>query len=276
MKKSGTLTRVVTGTILIVLLAACVWLGPVTRMCFFYAMLWFAAREMSEALNALGMKASPWIARVLGLVLCVLFFFRDRLQYETAFCLCAVSFVVMLGLLAALFNKAALRDVLGSFVVCFYPCMLLLGFCYLAMQDDATMFYPVFFITLFAASGCDTFAYFCGRAFGRHKLCPTISPNKTVEGAVFGTVFGTALGLVPWLILKDVTPIPWYVYLIASFLCTLFGQFGDLCASLIKRRAGIKDFSDLLPGHGGVIDRADSFCFALPVAFFTLIVFHAL
>lgn len=276
MKKSGTLTRVVTGTILIVLVAACVWLGPVTRMCFFYAMLWFAAREMSDALNEIGMKASPWIARALGLVLCILFCFRGRLLYETAFCLCAASLVVMIGLLAALFNKVPARDVLGSFIVCFYPCTLLLGFCYLAVQDDATMFYPVFLTAVFAASGCDTFAYFGGRAFGKHKLCPSISPNKTVEGAVFGTVFGTAFGIVPWLVLKDVTPIPWYVFLITAFLCTVFGQFGDLCASMIKRRAGIKDFSDLLPGHGGVIDRVDSFCFALPVAFLVLIIFHAL
>ena len=271
MKKSGTLTRVITGTILIALLAVCLWLGPVTRICFFYAMLWFAAREMSDALRETGVNASPWIARILSLVLCVLFVLRD----ETSFILCAASLVVMLGMLAALFGKVPMRDVLGSFIVCFYPGLLFLGFCYLSVQADA-MFYPVFCITLFAAAGCDTFAYFCGRAFGRHKLCPAISPNKTVEGAIFGTVFGTALGFVPWLFLKDLAPIPWYVYLIASFLCTLFGQFGDLCASMIKRQAGIKDFSDLLPGHGGIIDRADSFCFALPVAFFTLIVFRAL
>ena len=78
-----------------------------------------------------------------------------------------------------------------------------------------------------------------------------------------------------WVILKDFAPIPWYVYVVAAFFCTIAGQLGDLTASMIKRQAGIKDFSDLLPGHGGVIDRIDSFCFALPVAFFALALFHA-
>ena len=95
MKKSGTLTRVITGTILIALLAVCLWFGPVTRICFFYAMLWFAAREMSDALRETGVNASPWIARILSLVLCVLFVLRD----ETSFILCAASLVVMLGML---------------------------------------------------------------------------------------------------------------------------------------------------------------------------------
>ena len=133
----------------------------------------------------------------------------------------------------------------------------------------------VLLLTLFAAAGCDMFAYFCGRAFGRHKLCPSISPHKTVEGSLFGTVLGTALGMLAWVILRNSAPIPWHAYLIASFFCTIAGQLGDLCASVIKRQAGIKDFSDMLPGHGGFIDRIDSFCFAVPVAFFVLILFHA-
>jgi phosphatidate cytidylyltransferase len=213
----------------------------------------------------------PWIARVLALVLCVLFRLRD----ETAFHISAVCLVVMFGLLAALFQKTTMRDVLGSCIVCLYPTAFLLGYCYLSVQPDL-MFYPVLLITLFAVAGCDIFAYFCGRAFGRHKLCPTISPKKTVEGSIFGTVLGTALGMVAWVIVKELSPIPWYVFLIASFLCTIAGQLGDLCASMIKRQAGIKDFSDLLPGHGGFIDRIDSFSFGAPVAFFVLILFHAL
>ena len=64
------------------------------------------------------------------------------------------------------------------------------------------------------------------------------------------------------------------MYLVTSFFCTIAGQLGDLVASMIKRQAGIKDFSDLLPGHGGIIDRVDSFCFALPVAYFAMILFQ--
>ncbi len=271
MKKSGTATRIVTGVALLALLAACVWLGPVTRLCFFYTFIWFAAREMSDALNRMGFQTHPWIARAIALVACVLFCVKD----ETAFYLTAASIIIMLALLAALFRKIAMRDVLGSCIICLYPTLFLLGYAYLSVQPD-TLFYPVFLITLFAAAGCDIFAYFMGRAFGRHKLCPSISPHKTVEGAVAGSLCGTAISLVAWLILKDFAPIPWFMYLISAFFCTIAGQLGDLVASMIKRQAGIKDFSDLLPGHGGVIDRVDSFCFAMPVAFFALILFETL
>ncbi len=271
MKKSGTATRIVTGVALLALLAACVWLGPVTRLCFFYTFIWFAAREMSDALNRMGFQTHPWIARAIAFVACVLFCVKD----ETAFYLTAASIIIMLALLAALFRKIAMRDVLGSCIICLYPTLFLLGYAYLSVQPD-TLFYPVFLITLFAAAGCDIFAYFMGRAFGRHKLCPSISPHKTVEGAVAGSLCGTAISLVAWLILKDFAPIPWFVYLISAFFCTIAGQLGDLVASMIKRQAGIKDFSDLLPGHGGVIDRVDSFCFAMPVAFFALILFETL
>lgn len=269
MKKGGTLVRVLTGFALLGFLVPSVLLGPETRLCFFYAVIWFAAREMSDALNRMGFLTSPWIARVLALCLCLLFYFRD----ETAFYITAGSIVMMLALLAALFRKIQMRDVLGSCIICFYPTLFLLGYAYLSVQPDKLL-YPVLLITLFAAAGCDMFAYFLGRAFGRHKLCPSISPHKTVEGSIFGTLLGTALGMLAWVILKDYAPIPWYVYLITSFFCTIAGQLGDLVASMMKRQAGIKDFSDLLPGHGGIIDRIDSFCFAMPVAYFAVILFH--
>ena len=271
MKKGGTMVRVLTGIALLGFLVPCVWIGPVTRLCFFYAVIWFAAREMSDALNRMGFMTSPWIARALALVMCVLFYLRD----ETAFYISTACIIVMFGLLAALFKKIQMRDALGSCIICFYPTLFLLGYCYLSVQSDA-LFWPVLLITLFAAAGCDVFAYFCGRAFGRHKLCPSISPHKTIEGSIFGTLLGSSLGMLAWVFLKDVAPIPWYVYLIVSFFCTIAGQLGDLCASMIKRQAGIKDLSDLLPGHGGIIDRIDSFCFAMPVAYFALILFHAI
>lgn len=268
-QKSGTPVRTVTGVTLLFLLIASVLIGPLTRICFFYAFIWFAAREMSDALNRMGFLTSPWLARILALTMCVLFWFKD----VTAFYLTAASILLMLALLFALFRKIQMRDALGSCIICFYPTLFLLGYAYLSVQPDE-LFYPVLLITLFAAAGCDMFAYFFGRAFGKHKLCPSISPHKTVEGSVYGTVLGSALGLLAWVILKDTVAIPWYVYLIVSFFCTIAGQLGDLCASMIKRQAGIKDFSNLLPGHGGIIDRIDSFCFAMPVAFFALILFR--
>ena len=270
-KSGGTRTRVITGSIILLVLGACIYLGPITRILFFYALIWFGAREMSDALHHMEFQTTPWIARILGALHAVLFLLNASLVFHLA----AIVLTVMATMAIGMFRKARVRDLLGSLAICFYPVALYVAFCCLAVQPDGIL-YPVVGITLFATSFNDAFAYFCGRWFGRHKLCPSISPNKTIEGAVSGMVLGTASAVLTWLLLKSFTPIPLYVYLIASFACTLTGQLGDLCASCIKRQAGIKDFSNLLPGHGGVIDRLDSFSFAMPTAFFILHLFHAL
>ncbi|NLY88136.1 MAG: phosphatidate cytidylyltransferase [Firmicutes bacterium] len=112
----------------------------------------------------------------------------------------------------------------------------------------------------------DTGAYFTGLWLGRKKLAPNISPGKTVEGAVGGILAGTAGSLLfgaliglPFLWLLFVTPV----------LCVL-GQLGDLFESLLKRGAGVKDSGNLLPGHGGILDRFDSLLFVLPLAYYLL------
>ncbi len=115
---------------------------------------------------------------------------------------------------------------------------------------------------------CDSAAYFAGRAFGRHKLFPRVSPNKTWEGAVAGFVFAVATFL---LARQLVLP---YLSLLSAVACGvivgLFGQIGDLIESLLKRDAGVKDSSALIPGHGGVLDRFDSLMFVAPLLYFYL------
>lgn len=109
----------------------------------------------------------------------------------------------------------------------------------------------------------DIFAYFggisCYKILGSekvHKLNERVSPKKTIEGTIIGTIFGTVLGFIfAIFVLKDMA---WYYYLLLSFILSLVGQIGDLTMSLIKRHYQIKDFSNLLPGHGGVLDRIDS------------------
>ncbi|MBQ3310944.1 phosphatidate cytidylyltransferase [bacterium] len=118
----------------------------------------------------------------------------------------------------------------------------------------------VFLLVIITDVGC----YYFGRHLGKHKLAPVISPNKTIEGSM-GGVFCTVIG---GFIIAYFIKLPWLYALIGSLLVTTFAQIGDLCESMIKRDAGVKDSGDLLPGHGGFLDRTDSYIFAIPVMYY--------
>lgn len=119
-------------------------------------------------------------------------------------------------------------------------------------------------LILFAVLVTDTFCYIVGCRWGKNKLSPVISPNKTIEGSIGGSVMcmtfslgiGFAIGL------------PWYHSIILGALIATFAQIGDLCESMIKRDAGVKDSSNILPGHGGFLDRTDSYIMTIPVVYY--------
>ena len=114
----------------------------------------------------------------------------------------------------------------------------------------------------------DSAQYYTGRAFGRHLLAPTISPKKTVEGAVGGLVIATGAGV--WLARWGWPEVTTGVLVCATPAIVIAGMLGDLFESYLKRRAGVKDSSALIPGHGGVLDRLDSWLFAAPVYYLFL------
>ncbi len=113
----------------------------------------------------------------------------------------------------------------------------------------------------------DSFCYYAGVQFGKHKLAEVISPNKTIEGAIGGTlmcvIFCFVFGV--WAL-----NLPWYHTLVLGLLIATFAQIGDLCESMIKRDAGVKDSSDIIPGHGGFMDRTDSYILTIPVVYYYL------
>ncbi|HEY5535810.1 MAG TPA: phosphatidate cytidylyltransferase [Ignavibacteria bacterium] len=111
---------------------------------------------------------------------------------------------------------------------------------------------------------CDTFAYFGGRLFGKHKLS-TISPKKTIEGSISGFIFTIAAALIFHLILPD--KLNTADALITGSIIGTFGQIGDLFESMLKRYCDVKDSSNIIPGHGGVLDRFDSLIFVAPLIY---------
>ena len=114
----------------------------------------------------------------------------------------------------------------------------------------------------------DTGAYFAGRAFGKHKLAPVISPKKTIEGVIGGAVSSVAGMLIYALVMGLVFQMQVnYFYAVIFGLASAAGSvFGDLCFSVIKRQTGIKDYGNLIPGHGGILDRFDSMMVVGPLA----------
>ena len=125
----------------------------------------------------------------------------------------------------------------------------------------------VILIPFVVAFMSDAGAYFIGLKFGRHKLAPVVSPNKTIEGALGGIAFAVVSMLVYALII-DLLPgnlrVNYGLALLYGFFGSLLGIFGDLCFSIVKRQTGIKDYGNLIPGHGGVLDRFDSLTLVAP------------
>ena len=131
----------------------------------------------------------------------------------------------------------------------------------------------------------DTFAFVVGSLVKGKKLCPNISPHKTISGAVGGVVFGTGASvLLYWLYTLTTDYVytgvgaawagtPWVLFALAGLLCAVFTEFGDLVESIIKRKTGVKDMGKLLPGHGGVLDRIDGTLFASVFVWFVFIIF---
>ena len=154
------------------------------------------------------------------------------------------------------------------------PTDLNIGFSPEVMEDISV--FPSFDISMnfsrkFCLSSwvCDSFALFGGIRFGKHKVAPQVSPHKTWEGCVCGAASSLAVGLALWLL--PVFPEVGLVTALATcFIASSLGQIGDLAESLLKRMIGVKDFSNLIPGHGGMFDRADSLLFSIPAAYICL------
>lgn len=138
-------------------------------------------------------------------------------------------------------------------------------FAFLGLLTDRPHHRFWLFLTLGATSVADTGAYLVGRAFGRHKLAPALSPGKTVEGVLGALIGGVAAAIVMRQIFwPQFPPVPAGLL---GLLIAVFGIFGDLCESLLKRGFHVKDSSSLVPGHGGLLDRVDALLFTAPMVY---------
>lgn len=155
-------------------------------------------------------------------------------------------------------NRVTFDDV--SFVLF---AALYVGFGFHYFMETRLAGLSLMFYALFIIWATDTGAYFTGRAFGKRKLWPEISPNKTVEGSIGGIVCALVVALIYQWFTDSFTSIP--LLLVMTLVLSVVGQMGDLVESAFKRHYGVKDSGNLLPGHGGILDRFDSLLFMLPI-----------
>jgi phosphatidate cytidylyltransferase len=213
-------------------------------------------------------------------------------EYQAMLLMTASLLVLMVAQLGKNEIHEAMASISGTFFGVFYVGWLLSHAILLrkfdvaaaAHYDPATLvtlgFGPgcgVFFMvyTLVSVVGCDVGAYFAGRAWGRRKLAPQISPNKSVEGALGGVIAAGLFGLSTKLVFDLFWPdwsaaIPWSAALGFAVLLAVVGIIGDLVESLLKRDAKVKDTGALLPGMGGVLDRIDAPLLGLPTMYYLL------
>jgi len=193
------------------------------------------------------------------------------------FILITTFIIVLMVTMVLFFGKVNIMDCAVTLFGFFYTAFPLSFIYLIRIQKYGIYFVWLVFITAF---GCDVFAYLvgnylAGRVFGRHKLAPDLSPNKTIEGAVGGVVGACILSVLfgmfiyKWFHLTEINAK--IIFGTVGIIGAVFATFGDLAASSVKRYTKIKDFGHVFPGHGGVLDRFDSVIFAAPMMYMAIL-----
>lgn len=229
---------------------------------------------LGEFYNVTGLFKKKTPAVLLGFAFCLSVFygavFAPDKMYEYALIVFVVYVFLLMTVMVFFRSKCTFADCAISFAGAVYISVFFAHIILLRQLEAGKLLIWVLFIS---AWGTDTCAYFAGRALGKHKLCPSISPKKTVEGAIGGT-FGCILLVGVYLgIIANVNglSVNWLNTVVVSALAALFSQIGDLAASCIKRDNNSKDYGNLIPGHGGILDRFDSVLLISPLCFYLMV-----
>ncbi|MBQ2678722.1 MAG: phosphatidate cytidylyltransferase [Firmicutes bacterium] len=182
-------------------------------------------------------------------------------------------FIVVLLIYSVIFHKTnTVNDTMMTFFGFFYVCFIITHIDLIRNFNYGKYFVWLIFI---CAWGSDSGAYLVGTKYGRTKLIPSLSPKKTVEGSIGGIAATVVISLIYGLIIYKFfdfgTLRGIYIYPIIGLVGSILAQIGDLAASSIKRNMGIKDYGNLIPGHGGVLDRFDSILLTAPAVYYVML-----
>lgn len=262
---SKLLNRILIAGVLIVLLGVILWLGGWVQCAVFTVGAVISVYELGNAFDKKDRRPF-WVGAYLFAAGYFVLYKLFGLEAVLLLFMASAVITVMDRILTGIRQQ---EDVFASFVALVYPLAFFLVLAMVAEYGNDHNKSRIALLSVFAMPLIgDTLAYTVGRLFGKRKLCPAISPNKTVAGG-FGGVLGGGLGGVLVYFLQGLFPadVPLPLLVVLGLLCGVLGQFGDLFASTIKRYAGIKDYSRLFGEHGGVLDRLDSVLFCAPIVY---------
>ena len=257
--------RLITGLLAAPLLIAVIYAGGLWLTLFVAAAALVALMEYNRIAYATWPHSLPGPIPVLGFLTVPAFCWAahgGRLDHMLAVLLINFGLAGMFSLFTFGRDRRVLEIVQKQIQGVVYIPLILALLILIRREPDGFLWLFTLVLTVF---GGDTLAYFTGTHFGRHKLCPSISPGKTIEGALGGL----GANLLAALVMKLFFPagVGWAQLIVFCLLAGIAGQAGDLFESQMKRVSGVKDSGGLLPGHGGMLDRIDALLFATPVAY---------
>ena len=259
--------RVISGAVLVVILAITLYFGGIVT-CGLMALVSLVGNM--ELLRVYGVnKKTPGIVCYLATVLYYIAIYLDRMDIIVP--MMVVYLLVMLAVYVLTFPTYSDKQIMAAFMDFFYVSVML-SFVYLIRNMEHGL---VLVLLIFVSSWInDTCAYFVGRALGKHKMAPVLSPKKSIEGLIGGIVgagvFGAVFGILfdKYVDTMNYAPL---LFAVVGAVGALPAVIGDLAASAIKRNNDIKDYGKLIPGHGGILDRFVSIIFTAPIIYYLLV-----
>ena len=251
------LKRIVIGLLMVAYVVTAILLGKTVLLVHIGLLLLIGMREMLDTLHRGGMKPAKWVYYIYAAALLPAYVYGGE-----AGLLIAVLCGMLTGMaVVCLRTEPDAKQFLGAMLPVFYPALPIMAIAMLIVNDGP--FWRMMIWLLFALSASsDSAALFAGKFFGKHKLIPRVSPNKTVEGA-FGGIVGSIIAA---MVIYTITAVRGeglsiFMFLGLGIVGSVLTQVGDIVASYIKRFCGVKDFGKIFPGHGGLLDRLDGIMF---------------
>lgn len=252
------INRTISGTLILIISFICIYLRGYALVGYSMAITIFCLIELFRTF-----KLNDVFMIGFSLIFSMGMLYSISISNENLVLTFFASYFLIISIYYLFFNKMSIES-LGR---------LLFSFIYISVPMGVFLklgYTNLLWIVFLISWGTDTFAYLFGIIFGKHKLCPSISPKKTIEGAL-GGIFGSLilLNLFNYFVLKNNI-----VFVTLSvIILSIVAQIGDLFASKIKREMGIKDFSNIIKGHGGFLDRFDSIIFVTPLVYIVFYIF---